>query len=300
MSPAPTARPRAALWPAAALLAVASACGSDPASPGGGTYPAVVALAFDQGPSGAADVTLAWSDSASAYLDSLRAHYPPSTTLPAGATTDYARVQAVSRWVRGRWEHNGDNVAAPGDPISVLQQAARGQRFRCVEYAVVLAGVLQSVGVRARVLGLKTADVETRATGAGHVVAEAWLREQGRWVMVDGQWDAIPTLDGQPLDAVAFQRALAARAPGLGVTSLSRTDPAAYFAWVGPYLHYFDVRRDQRLGVATGAEGVMLVPLGAPRPTRFQRTGSLGPLTYTHSVADFYAPPGSTPAPAAP
>jgi hypothetical protein len=249
----------------------------------------VATLAFDDAPT-AQRVPLQWSDSATAYLALLRGRYPLTPVL-AGATSDYARVQAVSRWVRGRWQHNGDNVAVPGDPISILDQAASGRRFRCVEYAVVLAGALQSVGIRARVLGLYTADVETRASGAGHVVAEAWLREEGRWVMVDGQWDAIPTLDGRPLDAVSFQRALAARAPGLAVTSLSRTDHAAYFRWVAEYLYYFDTPTDQRFGVARQPGGLMLVPLAARRPTVFQRTGSLGPMTYTHSTATFYAAP---------
>jgi hypothetical protein len=251
--------------------------------------PAVVPLSFRPEPT-SERFAFTWSDSTSPYLDSLRRRYPMTAVLP-GAATDYARVQAVSRWVRSRWQHNGDNVAVPGDPISILDQAASGQRFRCVEYAVVVAGVLQSIGIRARVLGLKTSDVETRATGAGHVVAEAYLRESGRWVMVDGQWDAIPTLDGQPLDAVNFQRALAAHAPGLSVMSLSSTKPSAYFAWVGPYLYYFDASLDQRLGVARRAGSLMLVPLGAPNPKVFQQKYSLGTMTYTSSVAAFYEAP---------
>ena len=268
-----------------ATLALA-ACSSGPSEPG---MPAVVALTFADDPT-AARHPMTWSDSGAAYLDSLRERYPLAAVVD-GAATDYARVQAVSRWARERWRHNGDNVAVPGDPISILDQAARGERFRCVEYAVVLAGALQSLGIRARVLGLKTADVETRAVGAGHVVTEAWLREQRRWVMVDGQWDAIPTLSGEPLDAVAFQRALVERAPGLGVTSLSRTDARAYFRWVAPYLYYFDTPLDQRLGVARRPGGLMLVPAGARNPTAFQRTGSLGVLTYTNNVAVFYAAP---------
>ena len=277
--------------PAALLLLITAgtACRSVTAP----QMPGVVPLTFQEGAT-TERYAFTWSDSASPYLDSLRTRYPMSSVI-AGATTDYARVQAVSRWVRGRWQHNGDNVAVPGDPISILDQAAKGQRFRCVEYAVVVAGVLQSIGVRARVLGLKTSDVETRATGAGHVVAEAFLRETGRWVMVDGQWDAIPTLDGQPLDAVSFQRALASHARGLSVMSLSSTNPSAYFSWVGPYLYYFDSPLDQRLGVARRSGSLMLVPLGSPNPTVFQQKFSIGAMTYTSALAAFYAAPADVP-----
>src|SRR5438045_7723646 len=66
--------------------------------------PPVTSLSFQEGPTNQ-HFAFIWSDSASSYLDSLRRRYP-MTSVIAGATTDYARVQAVSRWVRGRWQHN--------------------------------------------------------------------------------------------------------------------------------------------------------------------------------------------------
>lgn len=221
-----------------------------------------------------------------AYLTRLRDEYALDK-VAAGERSDYARLRAVSRWARSRWEHNGQNEPTKPDPISILREAAEGKRFRCVEYAVVLSAALNSIGIPARVLALKTEDAETRESGAGHVVAEAYLSDRGKWVMVDGQWDVIPTLKGKPLNAVELQRALARRDKGLGVDSLSGADAAKYFAWVSPYLFYFDTRFDTRFEGAQQTGSLMLVPLGAKQPTVFQRKWPLR-MVYTNSLRAFY------------
>lgn len=223
------------------------------------------------------------------YLTRLRAEYGLDKVV-AGERSDYGRLRAVSRWVRSRWEHNGSNEPQKPDPISILREAAEGKRFRCVEYALVLSAALNSIGIPARVLALKTEDAETRESGAGHVVAEAYLSDRGKWVMVDGQWDVIPTLRGRPLNAVELQRALSRRQRGLGVDSLSGADAAEYFAWVAPYLFYFDTKFDSRYEGARQTQSLMLVPVGAKQPTVFQRKWPLR-MVYTHSVRAFYPKP---------
>jgi transglutaminase-like putative cysteine protease len=232
-----------------------------------------------------------WSDPASEYLTRLRKTYALEEQV-AGSTSDFERVRVICHWVHGLWRHDGNNVPAQFDPIFIITQAQQGQRFRCVEYGIVIAGCLKALGIPARVLGLKTSDVETRASGAGHVVAEAYLRDEGRWVMVDGQFDAVPVLGARPLSAVELQQALATSAPGLTVASLSQVDAPSYFGWVGEYLYYLDAQLDQRgPGVDTELWTLMLVPIGAPQPTAFQgRSG--GPyFLFTDALADFYPVP---------
>ncbi|HEY6565393.1 MAG TPA: transglutaminase-like domain-containing protein, partial [Pirellulaceae bacterium] len=165
-----------------------------------------------------------WNDPTSPYLTRLRTEFKLDQVV-AGRTSDYRRTQAVCHWVRGRWEHNGSNEPRRPDPISILQEATEGRQFRCVEYAIVLSGALSSLGIPARVVGLMTEDAETRTSGAGHVVAEAYLPDRQRWIMCDGQWDVIPLLDGKPLSALGLQEALADRAPGLSVYSVAQTEP---------------------------------------------------------------------------
>jgi transglutaminase-like putative cysteine protease len=225
------------------------------------------------------------------YLERLRRQYALDSVL-AGARSDFERIRMLSRWVRGRWEHNGDNVPHRPDPLSILAEASTGKQFRCVEYSEVLAAALSASGIPARVLHLKTADSETRESGAGHVVAEAWMRDQGKWVMVDGQFDVIPMSGDTPLNAVEFQQAIATHARGLKVASFSGTPTKRYVGWVTPYLFYFDVNPEYWVtGVAAHAAPLMLVPLGVSPPVVFQRRFPLGGFRITHSVEEFYASP---------
>lgn len=54
------------------------------------------------------------------------------------------------------------------------------KRFRCVEYSIVAAGALNALGIPARTVGLRTKYVETELWSAGHVVAEAYLKDLGK------------------------------------------------------------------------------------------------------------------------
>jgi hypothetical protein len=235
-----------------------------------------------------------WSSPEEPYLARLRAEYRLDY-VAEGTSGDYERVRAVGAWVRGRWEHDGDNEPGHSDPLTILREADEGRRFRCVEYGIVLGGALTALGIPARVVGLKTADCETRERGAGHVVAEAFLRDQQRWIMVDGQWDAIPLAGDRPLNAVEFQRSLALGTPGLRVEGFSQPRAEDYFAWIVPYLFYFDVALDNRFGderPGIDREGrLMLVPVGAAEPRVFQRRWPLAGFTYTRSLGAFYPRP---------
>lgn len=235
--------------------------------------------------------TFRWSEADAPYLVKLRTTYGLDG-LVAGKPDDYARVQAVTHWVHGLWQHDGSHEPKAGDPISIIEAARQGERFRCTEYSVVLAGALNSLGIPARVLGLKTADVQTRESGAGHVVTEAYLPDRKQWVMLDGQWGAIPERTGVPLSAVEFQQALAEGAADLKI--VGDADFRAYTRWIQPYLYYLDAPFDNRVGVSgISRRGLMLVPEGAPEPKVFQRVHPLDYLEYTHSVAAFYPVPGS-------
>src|SRR5690242_11842296 len=70
----------------------------------------------------------AYSPASDAYLEQLRGSYSLDSVV-VGAKSDFERVQRMSRWVRQQWEHNGDHVANPADPISILKAAQVGQRF---------------------------------------------------------------------------------------------------------------------------------------------------------------------------
>lgn len=233
-----------------------------------------------------------WSQPSDPYLANLRNSLKLDALVAAG-DTDYQKVQKITAWAHGLWAHNGYNKPSQNDPLTIVSEARKGSRFRCVEYSIVLAGALNAVGIRARRLGLKTRDVERRRSGAGHVVTEAYLADEGRWIMADGQFGLIPTLDGQPINAVELQAALAEGAAGLGVhTGSGARGLFGWFGWVGPYLHYFDTRYDSRLSspMPVGRH-LMLVPLGEKEPRVFQRTDPIDDMDYTRSLAEFYPKP---------
>lgn len=254
------------------------------------TPPPGIPLPFASAPDPGEPILFRRSAPSEAYLTNLRSTYKLDDVI-AGKTTDLARVQAVCAWVHQQWKHNGSNTPQQSDPVAILQEAAQGKRFRCVEYGVVLEGALTALGIPARRLGLETADVETRKSGAGHVLAEAWLQDQQKWMLVDGQWDVIPALEGVPLNAVELQKALATHQPGLAVLSPAGTTTQKYTRWIQPYLFYFTTSLDARFDAKRAPGELVLVPVGAKNPEIFQRIYPMKNRRYTNSVASFYASP---------
>ena len=235
------------------------------------------------------------------YLRELRRSYPIED-VTASAKTDLDRVLATLHWTHQQWSHNGSNTPSEPNALTILAEVAEGKQYRCVEYGIVSSEALQAIGIPARVIGLKTADVATRKVGAGHVAAEVYLRDVGKWVFLDGQFDIVPTLDGEPLSAYEFGQAIRTR-PG-DVVLVDADGPVSdkrrrrYLRFVTPYLYHLDVRFDNRAGLpreerrlVDGKTSLMLVPRGAARPTVFQRKSPMDYLAYTSSPAVFYAAP---------
>ncbi len=250
--------------------------------------PRLAPLAFDPGDKVPPQFRYATPDDP--YLSRLRSEYALEE-LVAGAETELETVLEVVRWVHGLWQHHGAQQPQRSDPISIIEEAEAGGRFRCVEYAIVTVGCLNALGIPARVLSLRTEDAATRESGAGHVVAEAYLRDLDRWVMVDAQWGVVPTVDGVPVSALDLQRGLATKR-NVGILGRPSLVGIAYLKWVAPYLFYLSVPLDNRyVEREPQAPHLMLVPLGAPELTVFQRRFSIENTLYTHSDTALYLPP---------
>ncbi len=223
-----------------------------------------------------------------------------------GGKDDYEKLKLITRWVQKRWKHNGSNHPSKSDPLTILKEASEGKRFRCVEYAKVVAGCARALGMPCRVLALKRFDVETAKSSAGHVVAEVWLDQFNKWVFVDGQWGAIAEVNGVPLNAVEFQKAIACNLADLKIWFANKSNfklwfvnpsnKKRYIAWVERYLYYFDFNTDQRFYKTEteverilGLRGkVMLVPKGANKPKVFQRNYPIKNCTYISNPKTFY------------
>jgi hypothetical protein len=236
-----------------------------------------------------------WNSPSDPYLVKLRNDYQLDN-LVAGKSDDLERIQLVSNWVRSRWVHDPMNEAKVPDPISILEEASRGTHFRSTESAVVLSGALNALGIPARVVGLMRKDAETAESYSGHVVVEAYLRHNQKWIVVDAKWDCIPLLNGEPLNAVELRDALANGREGLSIKSLSGPTPEAFFDYINPLLYFFDTKLDSRFEPGKApydrhSGALMLIPAGAQEPKVFQRVWPLENMLFTHSVDLFYAAP---------
>ena len=115
----------------------------------------------------------------------------------------------------------------------------KGNRFPCFAYATVLAAQLKVAGFRAWVLYFKTKDIETLMSGGGHVIKEVFLHKLQKWVYVDGQFNAMPSLNGIPLNAVEFQTAIKNSFKKLEIKSLEIVNKTGYVNFIYSYLYFF-------------------------------------------------------------
>ena len=237
--------------------------------------------------------------SGNTYLRQLRqANYLLDITK--SCKTDLERLCEIMNWTSKQWKHSGVNTPSKSDALTILKEAREGKRFRCVEYGTVLSASLNAIGIKARTLGLETKFIETAKAGAGHVLAEAYLPDLGKWVVADAQFNVIPTLNGLPLNAVEFQKAIASGEKFQLIDrngAVERSRAQRYLRFIPAYLYYFNIRFDCRQGLSIDRlqieekSSLMLVPVGAKNPTVFQITSVIDNCLYTHSTGDFYRKP---------
>jgi hypothetical protein len=233
------------------------------------------------------------------FLRELRNEYK-LLELTQNKSSDIDKVLSVLNWTHKQWEHSGSNEPSKSDALTILKEAKNGKKFRCVEYGIVLTSALQSLNFKARVVGLKTADVETKKYGAGHVLAEVWIPQFNKWVLIDAQFNVLPTLDNIPLNAVEFQQAISANKKYKLIDvngEVSKLRVKMYTKFVFDYLYFIDARFDNRNNpvdqsvVYEDKSTLMLVPVGVKNPTVFQIKYPMDNIFYTNSVNDFYRKP---------
>lgn len=235
-----------------------------------------------------------------AYLREMRKTYNLEG-LVNGQMREIDKIVNILDWSSKQWEHNGSNTPTKQDALTILKEAREGKQFRCVEYGIVATSALNSIGIPARTLGLKTRDVEKVMRGAGHVVSEVYSKELGKWIFIDPQFNIMPTLNGTPLNGVEFQKAIFDKNANLRLINkageLSEKDSKSYIKWIGKYLFYFDVLFDQKtlnsskFKSINGMTKITLVPVGHKEPRIFQRNSKINYSYYTNSLNDFYRKP---------
>jgi len=234
------------------------------------------------------------------YLRELRQAYKLDS-MTDNIDDEFEKIKIILDWAHLQWEHNGGNNPSKPDALTILKEAKSGKKFRCVEYGIVTSSALNSIGITARVLGIKTRDVERVKYGAGHVVSEVYSTSYNKWIFMDPQFNVIPVLNGEPLNAVEFQNAIMKDRDNLKLINrqgeVTTENFNNYINWVAKYLFYFDVLFDQRVGnepnyeSINGMTKITLVPIGEKEPKIFQRRSKIDYSFYTNSLNDFYRGP---------
>lgn len=237
---------------------------------------------------------------ANEFLKELRSSYRLDK-LVAEDNSEFEKIKSILDWTNSQWSHNGSNSPSKSDALTILKEAKEGKQFRCVEYGIVAASAMNSIGIPARTLGLKSRDVEKVRRGAGHVVTEVYSKELGKWIFMDPQMNIIPVLNGLPLNGVEFQKEIYSKNPELKLVNkkgeLNDEDRMSYIKWIGKYLFYYDVLFDQKtldsekFSSINGMTKLTLVPVGYKEPKVFQRRSKINYSYYTNSLNDFYRTP---------
>ena len=149
-----------------------------------------------------------WEDSDHPAVAALREILPTDVTRDASRLE---RVQRLSSWLASSWEHtNSDRTSqyAPWDAATILEWGKsevghNGVRpvVMCVQFAVAFVSACQALGIAARCAAV-TRGVHT---GEGHFVAEVWLPECEKWVLVDPNTDAMFWKGDEPLSLKEVQ-----------------------------------------------------------------------------------------------
>lgn len=151
----------------------------------------------------------------------------------------------IAAWVRTRMSFGNNGGSDNRKSSDAAQPSQIGVEYSglCDRYANYFAAACQAVGIPARVIELN-----------GHVVPEAFLREAGRWVMVDPTLGYYLTYEGVLLSVAdiisayrnGHQPEAAVFAEGRGDDSLYRAADESTLR--GIYLNSFTVVSNQQLG----------------------------------------------------
>lgn len=209
--------------------------------------------------------------------------------------SEIEKIKTITCYVHNLFEHNGDNQAENPDPLWITEQARQGKKFRCVEYASVTTALMWAYEIPARSIGLRTADVEIRKSGAGHIVNEVWVSSLQKWIMVDVQENILFQSNDELLSCIELldmlQKNKLVTILSCDNKQVSFEQYDSYIKWIQHYLYYFVTRKTISFPLknllGTPDEQIMLVPIDAIKPQLFQGVLPIYSL-YTNNVKDFY------------
>lgn len=126
--------------------------------------------------------------------------YTKIERLISSKDSDFKQALAIAQFTSEAWGHDGFNSnPKKQDALTILKLAEKGASFACVQFASVFVQLCQSVGIPARVLQVCTKNPALGSSGHGHVTAEYFDNQLGKWVWIDPQIHAYAINKNIPL-----------------------------------------------------------------------------------------------------
>ncbi|PFR32461.1 transglutaminase-like domain-containing protein [Bacillus cereus] len=199
---------------------------------------------------------------------------------------------------------NHGNIEYPVnyDPLSIIKTSKKGEGVRCVEYCIVLAALLQSIGIYARKVDLIVKDADIIKSNASHSIVEAFDLEFKKWIMLDPQNNIIPISlkNNQPLNALELKKILDGNNINLKLLGVNDTKLAInYLRFLKPYLYYFHVNVYQIYDYSdvkitankVTPTNIYLKPKGSKDLQMFQKRFPIQDALFTELEESFYQIP---------
>ena len=183
----------------------------------------------------------------------------------AGEGETQARALNLLHWLCAHTKHgNPRNLpeAFEMDAAALLDWCfdQPGNDPNCKHLSIILSECLLAVGIKAYALWCFPKVYE----GDNHVVVQAWLPEESRWIMLDPSWDVyISDAAGRILSVPELRQRLAERA-ALRLNAESKIDEKSYLEYMAKDLYHFNRSRSTKYGIIDGekAQWVFLLPAG--------------------------------------
>lgn len=198
---------------------------------------------------------LEWRGASDRMLARLKTEYQLNTVLLEGGT-ELTQLVRLRDWVHSRFRHHSTNFPAEFDSLYILEQAKRGERYRCVEYAFLLADVYRAMGWPARLVRLE-------GERGAHVVTEVYSSGFAKWILMDGQHATHVLRNKVPVSVYEFQQAVLLSRNSLSPQQVE--EKLDYVEWNTGYLRYLMYPQDMSYGKQL-ATLIVLAPPGDAGP----------------------------------
>ncbi|MGA2254175.1 MAG: transglutaminase-like domain-containing protein [Thermoguttaceae bacterium] len=210
----------------------------------------VQVLAYDNGDASPWAEFFAFDSPGHAKLVRLRADYKLDEVI-AGAKSDLERAVALKRWVGTHWKFSTPEPETFRDwsAVALLERGKRGKWGWCGQAAMIFQQAYLAVGLPARFI-----ELGNETTPAGHFTTEVYLREHGKWAVVDAtplpDFDLYYTFGGVPQSALEMHRRVVRSAMG-GVSEVHPGRTHKVEGRQGPAWSFYYLRWLTRCDVVT-------------------------------------------------